>query len=87
MGQRNGETFLAMNFPPLVKAWLQLISLVIGTGGGVGVTAYLGGAKWQVAALCGLATGATNVYHALSDSPKDKADRETNIPFPAARNT
>jgi len=72
---------LLLNFSPTVKAWLLLITLVLGTGIGVGVTAYLGGAHWLVAALCGLGTGATNVYHALSESPKDKA---TKPPFPVA---
>lgn len=71
-----------MNFSPEVKAWLQLITLVLGTGIGVGVTAYLGGANWCIALLCGLGTGATNVYHALSDSPsKDK----TRPPFHPAK--
>lgn len=69
-----------MNFSPQVKAWIQLISLVLGTGIGVGMTAFLGGAAWQVAFLCGLGTGMTNVYHALSDSPKDKAN-QTKPPF------
>ena len=68
-----------MNFSPVTKAWIQLITLVLGTGIGVGVTAFLGGATPVVAFLCGLGTGATNVYHALSDSPKDKA---TTAPFP-----
>jgi hypothetical protein len=61
-----------MNFSPEVKAWIQLISLVLGSGIGVGVTAFLGGSNWVVALLCGIGTGATNVYHALSESPKDK---------------
>lgn len=63
-----------MNFSPTTKAWLQLTALVLGTGIGVGVAAFLGGSHWGVALLCGLGTGATNVYHALSDSPKDKAN-------------
>jgi hypothetical protein len=62
-----------MNFSPQVKAWLQLVSLVLGTGSGVAVTAYLGGARPMIAFLCGLGTAATNVYHALTDSPRDKA--------------
>lgn len=70
-----------MNFSPATKAWLQLISLVLGTGIGVGITAYLGGARPLIAFLCGLGTGATNVYHALSDSPKDKT-AASNPPFP-----
>lgn len=70
---------IGMNFSPSVKAWLQLITLVIGTGTGVGVTAYLGGAKPFIAFLCGLGTGASSVYHALSESPQEKA---TKPPFP-----
>ena len=69
-----------MNFSPQVKAWLQLITLVLGTGIGVGVTAFLGGSDPWIAFLCGLGTGATNVYHALADSPKDKAG-QTKPPF------
>ena len=69
-----------MNFPPKVKAWIQLIAIVLGTGIGVGTTAFLGGSNWIVAFLCGLGTGATNVYHALSDSPQDKAAK-TAAPF------
>lgn len=64
-----------MNFSPKVKAWIQLVTLVLGTGIGVGVTAFLGGSTPIVAVLCGLGTGATNVYHALSSSPKDKAEK------------
>lgn len=69
-----------MNFSPQVKAWLQLITLILGTGIGVGVTAYLGGSSPMVAFLCGLGTGATNVYHALTDSPKAKV-QNTKPPF------
>lgn len=68
-----------MNFSPQTKAWIQLVTLVLGTGIGVGVTAFLGGSHWAVALLCGLGTGATNVYHALTESPKDKAP--TKAPF------
>lgn len=56
-----------------------MISLVLGTGIGVGVTAFLGGAKPWIAFLCGLGTGATNVYHALTESPKAKG---TTPPIP-----
>lgn len=64
-----------MNFSPQVKAWILLITLVMGTGIGVGMTAFLGGAGPWVAFLCGLGTGATNVYHALNESPKDKINQ------------
>ena len=60
-----------MNFSPQVKAWILLITLALGTGIGVAMTSFLGGANPWVSALCGLGTGLTNVYHALSDSPKD----------------
>lgn len=62
---------------PQTKEWIKLISLVLGTGSGVTVASYLGGAKLWIAILCGVGTGATNVYHALNDSPKDKATQPT----------
>jgi len=71
-----------MNFSPIVKAWIQLITLVISTGGAVGMASFLGGSSWQIAVICGSITGATNVYHALSESPKDKA---TQAPFQPAK--
>lgn len=75
-----------MNFSPQVKAWIQLIALVLGTGIGVGMTAFLGGSSPLVAFLCGLGTGATNVYHALSESPKDKVKTgSTSAPWPASK--
>jgi hypothetical protein len=69
-----------MNFSPVVRAWILLITLILGTGITVGVTSFLGGSSPWIAALCGLATGATNVYHALSDSPKTK-NQSTQPPF------
>ena len=63
-----------MKFSDQTKAWISLICLVIGTGGAITVTSYEGGAKLWIAILCGLGTGATNVYHALASSPNDKAD-------------
>lgn len=71
-----------MNFSPQTRAWILLICLVLGSGITVGVTSLLGGSSPWIAALCGLATGATNVYHALAASPKDKA--VTTPPFPVA---
>ncbi len=72
-----------MNFPPIVRAWLLLITLALSSGIGVGMTAFLGGATRGVAFLCGLGTAMTNVYHALAASPKDKVDAiETAKPFP-----
>jgi hypothetical protein len=75
-----------MNFKPEVKAWILLISLALGTGIGVGYTAFLSGAGAGGAFVCGLGTAATNVYNALSKSPKEKAEKakETTPPFPAS---
>lgn len=56
------------------KEYIKLVSLVVGTGSAVTVTSYLGGAKLWIAILCGLGTGATNVYHALSETPKNKIE-------------
>ena len=61
-----------MNFTPKAKAWILLLTLVVGTGGTVAMSTFLGGAKWQFALFAGFVTGCTNVYHALNDSPKDK---------------
>lgn len=66
-----------MNFSPKIKAWILLFTLVLSTGIGAGVTAFLGGAHWGVSALLGLGVSATNVYHALSDSPHTKAPKPT----------
>lgn len=74
-----------MNFSPAVKAWILLICLIISTGGGVGMTAFLGGANWKVAVITGFITGVTNLYHALSQSPKDKmSSGNTTPPIPPA---
>ncbi len=74
-----------MNFSPVAKAWILLICLIVGSGGTVGLTAFLGGAHWAVALLSGVITGATNVYHALAASPREKA--ETAKPFPETNQT
>jgi hypothetical protein len=71
-----------MNFTPQVKAWILLVTLVLGTGIATGYAAFLTGSHWTGALIVGLGTGATNVYHALSDSPKDKVAK-TNAPFKA----
>lgn len=70
-----------MNFTPQTKAWIQLVCLVIGSGGAVGLTSFLGGADWKFSLISALVTGASNVYHALAASPKDKAGN-TNPPMP-----
>lgn len=61
-----------MNFSPRTKAWIQLVSLVIGTGCAATTAAILGGAKLWTAIGIGLGVGCTNVYHALSASPNDQ---------------
>lgn len=66
-----------MNFTTQQKAWILLICLVVSSGGAVSMTTFLGGAKWQFALFAGLVTGASNVYHALSQSPKDKVTGNT----------
>ncbi len=69
---------MSMNFDDKTKAWILLIALVIGTGGTVTITTYLGGATLWVAILAGIGTGASNVYHALNDSPSDKSQPAVN---------
>jgi uncharacterized membrane protein len=56
---------------PVVKNWLLLITLILSTGGAVTLTAHAGGATWLVSIISGLITGASNVFHALNDSPND----------------
>ena len=66
-----------MNFTDKQKAWILLITLVVSSGGAVTMTTFLGGAKWPFAVFAGLVTGASNVYHALSQSPKNKTNGNT----------
>lgn len=54
----------------------MLLTLVISSGISLGMTAFLGGADWGVAVIIGLGAGATNVYHALAESPKEKAAKQ-----------
>jgi hypothetical protein len=63
-----------MNFSPKIKAWILLVMLIISTGGGVTLTAIMGGSKLGLAILAGVITGASNVYHALAASPNDQRD-------------
>ncbi len=59
--------------------------MVVSAGGGVALTSFLGGASLGVSIATGLITAATNIYHALASSPKDKADaarNATNPPIP-----
>jgi hypothetical protein len=69
-----------MNFTDKTKAWILLITLVLSTGAVITVTSYEGGAKLWVAILLGLATGATNVYHALSAGPNKTNDQNKTSP-------
>lgn len=71
-----------MNFSPIVKSWMMLIALVLSSGISVGYAAFLSGASVIGSVICGLGTAATNVYHNLAASPKDKAEKAaTNAPF------
>lgn len=63
-----------MRFDPKTKAWILLVSLVTGTGIAAAATAYAGGAKLGWAIAIGIGVAGSNVYHALSASPSDKAD-------------
>jgi len=63
-----------MNFTPQQKAWILLVSLIVGSSATVIVTSFLGGAKIWVAVLLGIGTAGTNVYHALSKSPGQSDD-------------
>lgn len=63
-----------MNFPPIVRAWLMLITLAVGSGIAFGLLSFVGGCSPWVAALGGLGTGLTNVYHNLAAAPKEKVE-------------
>ena len=69
-----------MNFSPQVKAWLRLITLVVSSGTAIGMGAFLSGSPKSVAIVLGIGAAATNVFHALTDSPKDAGP--TNPPTP-----
>jgi hypothetical protein len=69
-----------MNFPPIVKAWLKLIALVLSTGITSGLLAHSTGASVAGACLVGLSTAATHVGAALGSSPKENAAKEQNKP-------
>jgi hypothetical protein len=69
-----------MNFSPKTKAWILLASLIISGGGAVMLASHEGGASIGWAIVAGLIAGCTNVYHALSDSPKDKSTTENKQP-------
>jgi pantothenate kinase type III len=56
------------------KEWIKLLALVIGTGSAVTTTAAVGGAQLWIAILCGIGTGATNLYHALNETPRTKGE-------------
>lgn len=65
-----------MNFDPKTKAWIVLISLVVGTGSAAAGVAAAAGAKWWGVLLVGLGTAGTNVYHALANSPNDASQNK-----------
>ncbi len=73
-----------MNFSPQVRAWILLISLLFGTSLTLGYTAFLSGATVWGSVIVGAGNGLLGLYHALSDSPKDRANKDsqsTNPPF------
>jgi hypothetical protein len=61
-----------MNFSPQVRAWLLLVSLLFGSSLTLGYTAFLSGASVAGAIIVGAGNGLLGLYHALSESPKDK---------------
>ena len=67
-----------MNFSPIVKSWLLLIFIVLGTGISAGTTALLGGADPFISFLIGLGTGSSNVVMNLMKSPSDRATQPNN---------
>lgn len=60
------------------KDWIKLVALLIGSGAAVTVTSAVGGAKLWIAILCGVGTGCTNLYHALSEKPGVETKPPTN---------
>jgi hypothetical protein len=69
-----------MNFSPQAKAWIMLVTLALGTGSSITVASHAGGADLWISILCGVGTAASNIYHALSESPKDKQPTNTDQP-------
>lgn len=73
-----------MNFPPLVRSWLILIFIVLGTGVTAGYTAFLTGASVAGATLVGVGVASSNVVTNLMKSPSDRATdiqvKESNPP-------
>lgn len=69
-----------MNFSPQVKAWLLLVSLLLGTSLTLGYTAFLSGATVWGSVIVGAGNGLLGLYHALSDSPQERANKN-NQPF------
>lgn len=69
-----------MNFSPTVRAWLLLVTQLLGSSLTLGYTAFLTGASVTGAIIVGAGNGLLGLHHALSDSPKDKAAK-TNPPF------
>lgn len=53
------------------KAWVQLLSLAIGTGFGLGITSYSNGCKPIAAAFIGIGAAGSAIYHAVSDPPSN----------------
>ena len=69
---KNTNIMPSINVDPKTKAWIQLISLAVGTGSAITGTTYAGGCKLWVAILAGIGSAGSAVFHAVSDSPNDK---------------
>lgn len=68
-----------MNFSPLVRSWIILIFMVVGTGTTAGYTAFLTGSSVAGAFLVGVGVASSNVVTNLMKSPADKADDAVQI--------
>lgn len=67
-----------MNFTDKQKAWILLISLVIGVASGNFVITFEGGCKWWVSLIASFGVAGMQVYHALSKSPDDASSKQQN---------
>jgi hypothetical protein len=58
-----------MNFSPRTRAWLLLVTLLLGTALTLGYTAFLSGASVTGSIIVGAGNALLGVYTALSKSP------------------
>jgi hypothetical protein len=61
-----------INFDPKTRAWIQLISLALGTGAAITGTTIAGGCNLWIAILAGVGAAGSAGGHALTESPNDK---------------